>query len=126
MRTDKVSLKKQPWESRIVELGSGNYGKMTAQIYYVRSGGAPTGKIKLLARTDPMAPFIPARAADGTPIEIDMNQLADNGGADVIEFEGAYADLKFVYEQQAGWIDPNPQDQSVSTNYFQIYYFMAR
>lgn len=99
----------------------GGQGRLIAQVRYSRNVGAPTGKIILEVRADDVSPFVPALDDNNNPMEILTNQLQDRGAEDIFQFDSAFLQFRFVYERDA-WTDPYPNDPSVLTNFFQIYW----
>lgn len=132
-RSQKLSLRKPrldimadapnglPLSSNANGYSFGAQGKLTVQVHYSRSVNAPTGIVQLWVRTDSQAPFVQARKLDNSPFEFTITQAIDNQGQDIFEFDGCYAQWKIVYVRDA-WTDPNPADQSVATNWLQIFW----
>lgn len=99
----------------------GAQGKLTVQVQYSRSINAPTGIVQLWVRADSQAPFVQARKLDNSLYEFPITLAIDNEGQDIFEFDGCYAQWKVVFIRDA-WTDPNPNDQSVVTNWLQIFW----
>ncbi len=121
MQDKKISLKAESFTFQQRKFIGKN---LVVQLHTVRTGNAPTGKVELWVGTDIRTPLVQARDnvitqenPQGAPVEVIINSNGDNGAQDQILFENpGYAFFELRYVRDA-YQDPNPNDNSLTTNF---------